>query len=260
MTQLTVTPTSLILSFVLVLIALGISYREKLKLEKELIIAIIRMIVQLVAVGFLLQGIFQVDDNWLTLAMMLVMILNASWNAANREKGINNAFLNSLIAILTTATVTISVLVFSGSLEFTPSQMIPITGMIIGGSMNSIGLAFSTLRQTFTDQVQGIQERLALGATPYQASQSILRATMSRGLQPTIDSTKTVGIVTLPGMMAGLMFAGIDPTKAILYQIMVMFMMLAATAISTYIATYLTYRSFFSDRVQLQLKRSDDKK
>src|SRR5699024_268385 len=90
MSQVTVTPTSLILSFVLVLIALGISYREQLKLEQELLLAIIRMIVQLVAVGFLLQGIFQVDDNWLTLAMMLVMILNASWNAANRGKGIKN--------------------------------------------------------------------------------------------------------------------------------------------------------------------------
>lgn len=251
MNQLTVTPTSLIFSFILVVIAIVISYREKLKLEKELIIAIIRMIVQLVVVGFLLQGIFQVDDHWLTLTMMLVMILNASWNAAQRGKGLKHAFLNSLIAILTTSTVTISVLVLSGSLKFTPSQLIPITGMIIGGSMSSIGLAFSTLTQTFTDQAQAVQEKLALGATPYQASQSILRATMSRGLQPTIDSTKTIGLVTLPGMMSGLMFAGIDPTKAILYQIMVMFMMLASTAISTYIATYLTYRSFFSDRIQL---------
>lgn len=251
MNQLTVTPTSLIFSFILVVIAIVISYREKLKLEKELIIAIIRMIVQLVVVGFLLQGIFQVDDHWLTLTMMLVMILNASWNAAQRGKGLRHAFLNSLIAILTTSTVTISVLVLSGSLKFTPSQLIPITGMIIGGSMSSIGLAFSTLTQTFTDQAQAVQEKLALGATPYQASQSILRATMSRGLQPTIDSTKTIGLVTLPGMMSGLIFAGIDPTKAILYQIMVMFMMLAATALSTYIATYLTYRSFFSERVQL---------
>lgn len=259
MNQLNVTPTSLVLSFILVIIAIIISYREKLKLEKELIIAIVRMIVQLVVVGFLLQGIFQVNNTFVTLAMMLVMILNASWNAGQRGKGLKNAFINSLIAILTTATITISVLVLSGSLEFTPSQLIPITGMIIGGSMSSIGLAFSTLSQTFTDQAQAVQEKLALGATPYQASQSILKATMSRGLQPTIDSTKTVGLVTLPGMMAGLMFAGIDPTKAILYQIMVMFMMLASTAISTYIATYLTYRSFFSDRNQLRTNRLKDK-
>lgn len=257
MSQLNVTPATLILSFLLVIIAVVISRKEKLGLEKDIFIAIIRMVIQLSIVGFILQGIFQVDNLWLTMAMVLVIILNASWNAGQRGKGLKNAFRNSMIALLITNTITLGILILSGSLEFIPSQVIPITGMIVGNSMNSIGLAYSTLFQSFTDQSQAVQEKIALGATPYQASKSILTSTMKRGLQPTVDSTKTVGLVTLPGMMSGLMFAGIDPTKAILYQIMVMFMMIAATSISTYIATYLTYRSFYSENGQLRTKRLD---
>lgn len=258
MDNLTVTPLSLVFSLLLVAIALFISFREKLKLEKDIFIAIIRMVIQLVIVGFVLQGIFQVDNHFMTIAMILVIIVNASWNAGQRGKGLKGAFLNSFIALFVTNTVTLGILVLTGSLKFTPSQLIPITGMIVGGAMNSIGVSYSSLFQTFQDQSQSVQERIALGATPYQASRSILRATISRGLQPTIDTTKTIGLVTLPGMMSGLMFAGIDPSKAILYQIMVMFMMLASTAISTFIATYLTYKSFFSDKDQLINYKQDN--
>lgn len=251
MDNLTVSPLSLVFSLALVVIALIVSYREKLNLEKDIIIAIIRMVIQLVIVGFILQTIFQVDNHLITIVMILIIIINASYNAGQRGKGLKNAFINSFIAIFVTNTVTLGILVLTGSLQFTPSQLIPITGMIVGGSMNSIGVSYSTLFQTFEDQSQSVQEKIALGATPYQAARTILRSTIHRGLQPTIDNTKTIGLVTLPGMMSGLMFAGIDPTKAILYQIMVMFMMLAGTSISTFIATYLTYQSFFSDKGQL---------
>jgi len=247
-------PISVIFSFVLVLIAVAVSYREKLGLGKEILWAVTRMIIQLVIVGFVLDVIFEVDNLWLTLAMAAVIIFNAAVNAAQRGKGLEHSFRNSMIALFTSTTVTLAALILSGSLEVIPSQIIPITGMIAGGAMRAVGLAYSNLLQLFKDQEQAVLERLALGATPYQASKNILRITIKNGLQPTIDNIKTTGLVTLPGMMAGLMFAGVDPAKAIMYQIVVMFMMIAATAISTYIATYLAYRSFFNDRYQLKTR------
>ncbi|WP_205733101.1 ABC transporter permease, partial [Enterobacter hormaechei] len=57
------------------------------------------------------------------------------------------------------------------------------------------------------------------GATPKQASAILIRDSIRAALIPTVDSAKTVGLVSLPGMMSGLIFAGIDPVKAIKYQI-----------------------------------------
>jgi len=251
-------PVSVILSFALVLITIGISYKEKLQLEKEIIISVIRMIIQLVIVGLILGAVFDVDNIWLTLAMAGIIIFNAAVNAAQRGRGLDHAFRNSFAAIFVSTAVTLAILILSGSLEVMPSQVIPITGMVVGGAMRAIGLAYSNMLQLFKDQEQAVLERLALGATPYQASKNILRITIKNGLQPTIDNIKTMGLVTLPGMMSGLMFAGVDPSLAIIYQIVVMFMIIAATAISTYIATYLTYRSFFTDRYQLKTRIIDN--
>ena len=95
-------------------------------------------------------------------------------------------------------------------------------------------------------------ERLALGATLRQTAIQVVREAIRTGMSPTIDSAKTVGLVSLPGMMSGLIFAGIDPTKAIMYQIMVIFMLMAATSIGSTIACYLAYPQFFNADMQLK--------
>ena len=105
--------------------------------------------------------------------------------------------------------------------------------------------------QLFHDKRQQVLEKLTLGATVKQASQSILRESIKTGMQPTIDSAKTVGLVSLPGMMSGLIFAGVDPVHAIKYQIMVMFMLLSATSMASVIASYFAYRTYFNNKAQL---------
>ncbi|WP_419775406.1 iron export ABC transporter permease subunit FetB [Ignavigranum ruoffiae] len=249
------TPLSVALSFALVLLTLFVSYREKLKLEKDIIISVVRMIVQLIVIGLILQWIFRVNNVWLTLIMVLVMIVNAAWNAGKRGKGIENSFIYSLIAISLSSFIALSVMVGSGTLEFTPAQIIPMNGMIIGTTMQKCGMVFNYMRQIFKDRQQQINEMLALGANAKQASKEVIKIVINDTMQPTLDSIKTTGLVTLPGLMAGLMFAGVDPAKAILYQIVIMFMMLSSTAIGAYTIAYLTYSSFFTKRLQLKMTR-----
>ena len=220
-----ITNESLALSMVLVLVAIVVSYREKLALEKDIIWSICRAIVQLIIVGYVLKYIFNVNHAVLTLLMVLFICFNAAWNAKKRSKYIDKAFVSSFIAITTGAGLTLAVLVFSGSIAFVPMQVIPIAGMV---------------------------------ATPKMASARLIRDSIRAALIPTVDSAKTVGLVSLPGMMSGLIFAGIDPVKAIKYQIMVTFMLLSTASLSTIIAGYLTYLKFFNARHQLvvtQLKK-----
>lgn len=98
---------------------------------------------------------------------------------------------------------------------------------------------------------QEIEIKLALGGTPKQASKAIIRDVVKTGLQPTIDSSKTLGIVSLPGMMTGLILAGMPPVEAVKYQVMVTFMSLSTISISCFIACYLAYKEFCNKRNQL---------
>ncbi|MDU3220917.1 MAG: iron export ABC transporter permease subunit FetB, partial [Streptococcus thermophilus] len=142
--------------------------------------------------------------------------------------------------------------VLSGAIKFVPSQMIPISGMIASNSMVAVGLAYRSLNSQFHDQRQGVLERLALGAGLLDASIAIVREAIRTGMSPTIDSAKTVGLVSLPGMMSGLIFAGVNPVRAIRYQIMVTFMLLSATSLGSVIACYLAYRNFYNEQKQLK--------
>lgn len=249
--NLEISNTSLLLATGLVLVALGVVYKEKLDLGKDILWGVFRAVVQLFAVGYVLGYVFKLDNTIVTLAMSLVIIFNASYNAAKRSQGIPGAFKTSFIAILTATALTLVILLFSGSIAFSPSQVVPISGMIASNSMIAIGICYRNLNSKFTDQRQQILEKLALGADLKQASISIVRDSIKAGMSPTIDSAKTLGLVSLPGMMSGLMFAGVDPTQAIKYQIMVTFMLLSTTSIASVIASYRAYKGFYNERKQL---------
>lgn len=242
---------SLIFSLLLVLVAIFISRKEKLSLEKDIIWSTARAIVQLLIVGYVLTYIFNVDHFILTFLMVLFICYNAAYNAKKRSKYIKDIFLISFTAITTGALLTLVILLLTSSIAFTPIQIIPITGMIAGNAMIATGLCYNNLGQRFQNQQQQIQEMLSLGATPKLASMSIIRESIKSSLIPTVDAAKTVGIVSLPGMMSGLIFAGVDPLQAVKYQIMVTFMLMATASISTIIACYLTYKKFFNQRHQL---------
>lgn len=158
-----ITNESLALSMVLVLVAIIVSYREKLALEKDIVWSICRAVVQLIIVGYVLKYIFNVNHALLTLLMVLFICFNAAWNAQKRSKYIDKAFISSFIAITTGAGLTLAVLVFSGSIAFVPMQVIPIAGMVAGNAMVAVGLCYNNMGQRFNSEQQQIQEKLSLG-------------------------------------------------------------------------------------------------
>ncbi|HBZ15444.1 MAG TPA: iron export ABC transporter permease subunit FetB [Pantoea sp.] len=253
MSQHNITDSSLLLSLMLVLIALLISQKEKLGMSKDIIWSVCRAIIQLVIVGYVLKSIFDLNNDWLTVLMVLFICVNAALNARKRSRNIDKGFNISFIAITTGTTLTLTILVLSGAIEFIPMQVIPISGMIAGNAMVAVGLCFSNLNQRVSDNRQKIQEMLSLGASVKMASGQFIRDSIRAAMIPTVDGAKTVGLVSLPGMMSGLIFAGIDPVKAIKYQIMVTFMLIGTASLSTIIAAYLSYRRLYNKRAQLKM-------
>lgn len=251
MKNLQVSDWSLFMAFALVLISVGISAKERLGLAKDVLFSVARAIIQLAVVGYALKFIFHVNNVFFTIAITLLIIFNASWNANKRDPNSRRQLWQAIVAMLIGTYVTLGILLITRTVKMAPSQIIPITGMIAGNEMVAIGLCYKTLYSSFHDQRQQVLEKLSLGAPVKAASMSILRRSIKTAMQPTIDSAKTVGLVSLPGMMSGLIFAGVDPVYAIKYQIMVTFMLLSATGLGAVIAGYLAHRNYFNKRAQL---------
>lgn len=244
-------PFSLLISSSLVAVALFFSYSQKLKLEKEIIVGVFRAVLQLVIVGYLLNYIFGLKNPIFTTLLLLFMTFNASYNAAKRGKRIKNGFLISFLSISIGALITLSILAFSGTIKYEPYQIIPVGGMIISNAMVALGLCYRQLTSDFKNKREEVETKLSLGADILLSSMEIIRDSIKVGMLPTIDFAKTLGIVSLPGMMTGLILAGTSPIEAVKYQIMVTFMMLSTTSISSFIACYLSYKGFFNERKQL---------
>lgn len=244
---------SLLIASSLVIVSIFISHSQKLKLEKEIIIGVIRTVIQLTLVGYVLNYVFGLKSYAFTTLLMLFMIFNASMNARKRGSNIHNVLLISFVSIGAGTIITLGVLVLSKSIKYEPYSVIPVSGMVIGNAMVAIGLCYKQLNINFKNYRDEIETKLSLGAEILPSSMHIIRDAMKTGMIPTIDSTKTLGIVSLPGMMTGLILAGTPPIEAIKFQIMVTFMLLATTSISAFLACFMSYRSFFNKRKQLSL-------
>ena len=244
---------SLLMATVLIAMAVIVSYQQKMRLEVEILHSALRAVVQLVVVGYVLHFIFGADHPLFTGGVLLVMLISAAINGGKRGSGIKHASWIAGASIGIGAVLTLAVLLGANVLSFTPYQMIPVGGMVMSGAMVAVGLCFRQIITSFKRRQQEIQIKLALGATPMQSCKAILREALIFSLEPTIDSAKTLGIVALPGMMTGLILAGMSPMEAIKYQIIVIFMTFSTVSIAIAIAGYLSCRQFFNMKEQLIL-------
>lgn len=243
---------ALIFSSILVVIPIFISYKDKLNIGKDIIVSVVRAIIQLVIVGYLLNFIFGLENPIYTIMLILIMIFIAALNTKKKGDSINNQIVISFVSILIGTSITMTILILSNAIKFKASDVIPVAGMIISNSMVAIILSYRNLNTSFKERKEAVEVKLSLGADIKEASSDIIRESIKLSIMPTIDSAKTLGIVSLPGMMTGLILVGTSPIVAVKFQIMVTFMILSSASISTMISTYLTYKTFFNKRKQLK--------
>jgi len=246
---------TLLLTFSLIVVAMAISYKEKIGLEKDILIGSVRAVIQLTVIGLVLKYVFNLDNAPLTSLILIIMVYNAATVAAKRGTGIGHVKVISFGAILVGLVITLGSLIIFNAVSYQPSEVIPVSGMVVGNSMVALSLLYRNLLGSFADRREEVEVKLCLGATPREASKNLIRNSIKTAMVPTIDSMKTLGIVQLPGMMTGLILAGTSPEVAIKYQIMVAFMLTGAVTISSFVASYWAYRSFFNNMAQLSDER-----
>lgn len=245
--------TRVLASLALVLLAMLISRWQSLDLEKQMLTAVVRAFIQLTLIGYALTYIFDIDDPLAVLFIIGVMTLIAGYTSGKRAEGMPHARLVALSSISLGAALTLGLLVVLRVFSFSAQQIIPIAGMVIGNSMNVCSLVMRRIGDEVYGRRIEIETALALGATRRQAADPCLKTALQNGMMPIVDSTKTVGLIQLPGAMTGMILAGAPPLEAVQLQMIVMYMLIGAAAFTGLSAAFLSYQQYFSMDHQLIL-------
>ncbi|WP_198336236.1 ABC transporter permease [Psychrobacter celer] len=241
----------------LILMVLMVSWRLRLHLTKTLLMAALRTVVQLSFIGLILAWVFAREQWYEVLSILTIMTLIAGSAAKNRVKRrYKGLFIDTLLAVSVSA-VLVTAMAILVILEvqpwYTPQFVIPILGLILGNSLTAISLTSNQLINAFYEQQARIEMMLSLSATPFEAVHEQIRTAIINGMTPTLNSMLVVGVVSLPGMMTGQILAGADPTQAIRYQIVTMFLICVSSTLGCTISALLTYRRFFNKHQQFSL-------
>jgi putative ABC transport system permease protein len=242
---------------VLVALAAAVSLWRRVELEGDLGIAVLRSFLQLTAVGYVIQAIFDSDSLWLVAALLAVMVAFGTFTAQRRARAVPGALLPIALALGSAAAVTLGLVLMLGVFDAKPRFLVPVGGMVIGNSMTAAAVALNRLADEVRSDAGRIEATLALGATARQAAAGLVTRSLRSGMIPLIDSTKTTGVVFFPGTMVGMLIAGAEPFDAVRLQLILLWTLLGAVATAALIAVSLGYRGFFTTAHQLRELPSD---
>ncbi len=246
-------------SLLLVTVAGAIAYRQRLGLTRELVVAAARAAVQLITAGALLRIVFQRPSLLGLAGWLIAMIVIAGQVAGRRGAGLPGAKVAATSGVAASTVATLVTLLAGRVIAAEARVIIPVGGMIASSAMLAAGSSLRRLDDELRHSRQAVEARLSLGQSGRQAVAAHQRSALRTALIPAIDSTKVVGLISLPGAMTGLILAGISPLTAIRYQIVVMYMQLAATAISALVTVRVAENSIFDDAHRLvQLNQADE--
>ena len=257
MPEIDVQPLDLAVSLTLVAVAIALSAWRRLGLEASIAWAVVRAIAQLLVVGAVLTAIIGPDQplawSWLWVALMAVVAADVVRRRAPEVPGLFGLAVGAFAA---SAAVTMGVLFGLGVFPLESRTVVPLAGLMVGNTMQATVLAARRVVEELRDKREEVEARLALGHRSDEAAQPYVRQAMRTALIPQIESTRTVGLIALPGAMTGLILAGVDPVDAVLVQIVVMFLVLAAAATtSSVVGIGTTRRLFTPDHRLLPLPR-----
>ena len=248
------------MAYTLTLLVIGLSRLSNLGQERRMLWSSLRMVVQLFAVGALLQIVFAAKSPLPVIVILLVMgafsLQVIGGRAASQIPGFYRVMAISLMIGCGGV-----ILIFCGAIVgytpwYDPRYLIPLAGMIICNSMYGASLAAERLSSEINDRREEIETAICLGANARQAADNCIRQAFMAAILPTINTMAAMGIVSLPGMMTGQILSGTEPIIAVRYQIAIMCAITGSVGITSYMVILLGYRHFFSKSDQLILNEN----
>ena len=251
----------LLLAALLVLVNGALSLALHLNIERQLLVAAVRMVVQLMLIGLVLQALFaRVSLLWTALAALAMVLFAGREIMARQERrlaGLWSYGLGTGCMLIAASLVTVFALTTQVQPEpwYHPRWALPLLGMILGNTMTGISLGLHTLTTGLMRERAAVEARLALGATRHEALLGVTRAALRSALMPIINSMAATGLVALPGMMTGQILAGAEPTEAVKYQLLIMFLIAGGTGLGATAAVLAASLRLTDARHRLRLDR-----
>lgn len=247
----------LAITVLLVTIAAGISIKLKLGVARRMLWATARALVQLLAMGFIIQAVIKLDNPAVSLSLIGVMVLAAVQIALAKGSGVSRGLWPQVLLTLAVSVlleiVVITELVVRPAPWYAPEVLITMAGMLLGNVVTAVAIALTRFFRDMRQRRGEVEMMLALGATPAEAAKPSIVDAVKLGLLPTVSQLASSGLVLIPGMMAGQIIAGADPILAAKYQFVVLAAISALTVIADVLVLALTYRSIFTEDDQLRL-------
>lgn len=239
----------------LILINGVVSIALQLRMERSLLLASCRTVVQLILIGLVLEWIFRFDRWYVVLAWATVMTCVAGLTAARRnERRYPGIWLNTILSVWLSAWTVTAFALFAVFTEmgrwYEPQYAIPLLGMVLGNALNGISVGLNTFTESLVTRREQVESLLTLGASRWEAARRPVQHAIRTGMIPIINSMMVVGIVSLPGMMTGQLVSGMSPMQAVKYQIVIMFLIASATALGTVGVVLLSFLRLFNTRHQ----------
>lgn len=215
----------LVVGYLMLLIPIGFFYYFKVDLIKSSLIAVFRMSIQLILVGFYLESIFKINSAVINSLWVIAMIVIGVYTTIKRAKLKFKYFVLPLIFALSASMIIISIFFFEAVLEldnfFDARYFIPVAGMILGNAMNYNIMSLNAYFEGLIKDENLYYFLLVNSADTKSALRPFIRSAMSKALNPLIGTMMVMGVISLPGMMTGQILGGSLPTTAIKYQILI---------------------------------------
>lgn len=208
------------------------------------IIVLLRATVQLAVVAALLSGVLAAP--WTVVLFIVLMLTTASWTAGGRLNGLPHGRRIAAIGVVVGAAAALIPVFLLQLVALDARQVIAIAGITIGNAMSGATLAGRMFRQSAAQRVGEFEGWLALGAKPSQAYADIGQEAARESMIPTLDQTRSTGLVTLPGAFVGALFGGADPIGAAQFQLVVLAALALAKLTTSVVVTRLAGRSPFA--------------
>jgi putative ABC transport system permease protein len=226
---------------------------RNIHVENDLALALLRGAVQIVAVGSILTILLR-SPRWTGGLLLAAMILAAGSISRRRARSLPGAFKVSTYAIACGAGSVIAIMTLLGVIDTAITSLIPIGSMLIANAMNTNGLTLNRFRADVIAHTGEIETALALGAAPKQSVAPYSQASFEASLIPAIDSLRSLGIVWIPGVMAGMLLSGASPFYAAIYQFVVVAMIFTASGLTSLVSTLLIQTHAFTPAEQLIIR------
>jgi putative ABC transport system permease protein len=227
--------------------------RFAVHVEREAAVSIARGLVQMVLVGVVLAALLH-GSLLVGVAILLLMTTAAAVTASRRARDIDGSMLLSFCSIAAGSGVAIAGMLATGTLRTSITMLVPVGSMIIANAMNACAQAAERFRADVTANAGQVETSLALGAEPAVAVAPYVQSAVYASLLPRLDMLKSLGLVWIPGMMAGMMVSGADPVYAGIYQFIIVAMILSASGIAGLVMTLLMRARAFTPAAQLTLR------